>query len=95
MVLELPPAEASAKARIGDPIDEPENVAGPWWAAVVPISACFEMWVLSADYTGAVPPESISDLAAAAPTTGRPSSPPANRAALMTLLCSHCSVMRC
>ena len=32
MVLELPLAEASAKIRTGDPIDEPDDITGPWWA---------------------------------------------------------------
>ena len=42
-----PLAEASAKVRTGDPIDEPEDIAGPWWAGVVPVSTRFEPPVAS------------------------------------------------
>ena len=38
LVLEMPLTEASAKVRTGDPVDEPDDVAGPWWAGVVPIT---------------------------------------------------------
>ncbi len=68
LVLELPLAEASAKVRSGDPIDEPDDIAGPWWAGVVPISTRFEAPLVSADHTGdAGPPAAISRTA---PTTG-------------------------
>lgn len=36
-VLAVPLDEASAKVRTGDPVDEPEDVAGPWWAGVIPV----------------------------------------------------------
>ena len=49
MVLELPLAEASAKVRAGDPVDEPEDIAGPWWAGVVPITTRFEAPITSTD----------------------------------------------
>ena len=52
MVLELPLAEASAKVRTGDPVDEPDDIAGPWWAGVVPITIRFETPVASADLAG-------------------------------------------
>ncbi|MEZ5166010.1 MAG: pyridoxamine 5'-phosphate oxidase family protein [Acidimicrobiales bacterium] len=32
LVLRVPLAEASAKVRAGDPIDEPDDMNGPWWA---------------------------------------------------------------
>ncbi|MDE0194048.1 MAG: pyridoxamine 5'-phosphate oxidase family protein [bacterium] len=68
LVLELPLTEASAKVRTGDPIDEPDDIAGPWWAGVVPISTRFEAPVVSADYTGdAGPPAAIEDLAGRSP----------------------------
>ena len=51
IVLLLPLTEASAKVRAGDPIDEPDDVAGPWWAGVVPISSRFEAPYPSADLT--------------------------------------------
>ena len=58
LVLEMPLTESSAKVRRGDPIDEPEDVAGPWWAGVVPITTHFETPVASADLAGdtAAPP---------------------------------------
>ena len=64
LVLELPLAEASAKVRTGDPVDEPDDIAGPWWAGVVPISTRFEPPVASADYDGHLePPAPIAALA--------------------------------
>ena len=41
LVLEMPLAEASAKVRTGDPIDDPEDIEGPWWAGTVPITTRF------------------------------------------------------
>ena len=67
-------AEASAKVRTGDPIDEPEDIAGPWWAGVVPVGTRFEPPVASADYTGDLePPGSISALAGRSPDDRAPS----------------------
>ena len=68
MVLELPLAEASAKVRAGDPVDEPDDIAGPWWAGVVPITTRFEAPVASADLAGSAEPPTpapapIADLA--------------------------------
>lgn len=37
MVLSLPLAEASAKVRDGDPIDEEIDMDGPYWAGLVPL----------------------------------------------------------
>ena len=68
LVLELPLAEASAKVRAGDPVDEPDDIAGPWWAGVVPIITRFETPVASADLAGrAEPPTPIADLAGRTP----------------------------
>ena len=76
MVLELPLAEASAKVRAGDPVDEPDDIAGPWWAGVVPITARFETPVTSADLTsGTEPPAPVADLAGLTPDE-RPSPEP-------------------
>lgn len=73
LVLELPLAEASAKVRTGDPIDEPDDIVGPWWAGVVPISTRFEAPEVSADYCGDEgPPESISALAGRSPDNRAP-----------------------
>ena len=68
LVLELPLAEASAKVRTGDPVDEPDDIAGPWWAGVVPVTTRFESPVASADLAGrAKPPPTIADLAGRTP----------------------------
>ena len=76
MVLELPLAEASAKVRAGDPVDEPDDIAGPWWAGVVPITTRFETPVTSADLTsGTEPPAPVADLAGLTPDE-RPSPEP-------------------
>lgn len=40
-VVKVPLAEASAKVRTGDPIDVPEDMAGPWWAGVIPVVTTF------------------------------------------------------
>ena len=73
LVLELPLAEASAKVRSGDPIDEPDDIAGPWWAGVVPISTRFEAPTTAADHTGdAEPPAAIADLAGRTPDDRAP-----------------------
>ena len=37
LVLAVPLDEASAKIRIGDPVDDDEDLTGPWWAGVVPV----------------------------------------------------------
>ncbi len=49
LVLELPLAEASAKVRTGDPVDDPEDIHGPWWAGTVPITTRFGRPSPSAD----------------------------------------------
>ncbi|GJM36969.1 MAG: hypothetical protein DHS20C19_03360 [Acidimicrobiales bacterium] len=55
LVLELPLAEASAKVRAGDPIDEEDDMKGPWWAGVIPveirIGAAYPAADLTADPT--------------------------------------------
>ena len=52
LVLEVPLTEASAKVRQGDPIDDPEDTAGPWWAGVIPVETRFGTPYPAADYTG-------------------------------------------
>ena len=64
----MPLTESSAKIRSGDPIDEPDDIAGPWWAGVVPITTRFGSPVVSADLAGdPVPPETISDMSGRSP----------------------------
>ena len=63
LVLELPLVEASAKVRSGDPVDDPDDMAGPWWAGVVPIATRFETPIASADLGGETgPPAPIAAL---------------------------------
>ena len=70
MVLELPLAEASAKVRAGDPVDEPDDITGPWWAGVVPVITRFGTPVASADSTiNGEPPTAIAALAGLTPDT--------------------------
>lgn len=64
MVLSVPLAESSAKVRGGDPIDEPDDIAGPYWAGVVPLSSRWGDPVPSADLrSGIDPPEAVTALA--------------------------------
>ena len=68
LVLEMPLAEASAKIRAGDPIDEPDDMAGPWWAGVIPIETRFLEPHAAADLTGTDPmPTQYGDLAGKTP----------------------------
>ena len=68
LVLEMPLAEASAKVRGGDPIDEPDDMAGPWWAGVIPIETRFLEPYAAADLTGANPmPSQYGDLTGKTP----------------------------
>ncbi|MEM9464514.1 MAG: pyridoxamine 5'-phosphate oxidase family protein [Actinomycetota bacterium] len=68
LVLEMPLAEASAKVRAGDPIDEPDDMAGPWWAGVIPIETRFLEPYAAADFTGSDPmPTQYGDLAGKTP----------------------------
>ena len=61
-------AEASATVREGDPIDEEADMAGPWWAGVIPIETRFGAPRVAADFTGsdAMPPQ-YGDLAGKSP----------------------------
>jgi nitroimidazol reductase NimA-like FMN-containing flavoprotein (pyridoxamine 5'-phosphate oxidase superfamily) len=62
LVLALPLTEASAKIRSGDPVDEPEDRAGPWWAGVIPVTTTFGPPRTAADHTGGdgVPPAYVA-----------------------------------
>ena len=51
MVLTVPLAEASAKVRRGDPVDEPGDLDGPFWAGVVPLHTTWGEPSPSADLT--------------------------------------------
>lgn len=68
LVLEMPLAEASAKVRGGDPVDEDDDVAGPWWAGVIPIETRFGAPQTAADFTGTNPiPSQYSALSGKTP----------------------------
>ena len=68
LVLEMPLAEASAKVRAGDPIDEEDDMAGPWWAGVIPIETRFLTPYAAADFTGSDPmPSQYGDLTGKTP----------------------------
>ncbi len=60
-VISVPLAEASAKIRSGDPIDDEEDMAGPWWAGVIPVSTVLGEPRTAADYSGDRPvPDSFT-----------------------------------
>lgn len=72
LVLSVPLAEASAKVRTGDPIDDAADVAGPHWAGVVPLESTWGTPTPSADLTpGIEPPAAVVALegAVAQPAT--------------------------
>lgn len=50
-VVKVPLTEASGKVRSGDPIDTPEDMAGPWWAGVIPVVTTFGAPERAADCT--------------------------------------------
>ena len=52
LVLEMSLDEASAKVRDGDPIDEEDDMAGPWWSGVIPIETRFGEAYPAADFAG-------------------------------------------
>jgi nitroimidazol reductase NimA-like FMN-containing flavoprotein (pyridoxamine 5'-phosphate oxidase superfamily) len=53
LVLALPLTEASAKVRTGDPIDDEDDMDGPHWAGVVPLTATWGAPVSAPDLHGA------------------------------------------
>jgi nitroimidazol reductase NimA-like FMN-containing flavoprotein (pyridoxamine 5'-phosphate oxidase superfamily) len=54
MVIAVPLVEVSAKIRIGDPADEPEDLDGPHWGGHVPIHASWGEPVASSDLRGGI-----------------------------------------
>ena len=56
MVLAVPLTEASAKIRRGGPIDDPEDLDGPYWAGSIPITTTFGEPVPSPDLPPGVTP---------------------------------------
>lgn len=69
MVLALPTVEASAKIRAGDPVDEPADIAGPYWAGTVPVLSLWGSPRPSADLLSRPaqgPPAAVAALAGTA-----------------------------
>jgi nitroimidazol reductase NimA-like FMN-containing flavoprotein (pyridoxamine 5'-phosphate oxidase superfamily) len=62
-VLSVPLAEASAKIRRGDPVDEPDDLAGPHWAGVVPLLTSWGDPCAAADLApGTAVPDAVAAL---------------------------------
>ncbi len=72
LVVAVPLTEASAKVRTGDPIDEPEDLEGPWWAGTVPITTTFEAPVPADDLAaGRSMPAAVAALEGRTPDSRR------------------------
>ena len=67
MVLAVPLDEASAKIREGGPLDEPEDLDGPYWGGSVPITTTFGPAVPAPDL-----PPATTDRPGIAALAGRP-----------------------
>lgn len=64
LVLSVPLAEASAKIRAGDPIDEDIDMDGPHWAGVVPLTSTWGEPVPAGDLRGSpAVPDGVAGLA--------------------------------
>lgn len=64
MVIAVPLVEMSAKIRTGDPVDEPEDIAGPHWAGHVPLRTTWAEPVAAVDLpAGVAVPAGIAALA--------------------------------
>lgn len=63
LVLRVPLAEASAKVRDGDPIDDDVDMDGPHWAGIVPLTSTWgEPYPAAGLSDGIVMPESVDAL---------------------------------
>ena len=51
IAISVPLAEMSAKRREGDPVDEPEDLQGPWWSGTVPLEQRWGTPMPAADLT--------------------------------------------
>jgi nitroimidazol reductase NimA-like FMN-containing flavoprotein (pyridoxamine 5'-phosphate oxidase superfamily) len=49
MAIAVPLDESSAKVRVGDPLDEPEDLDGPHWAGTVPLRYSWDRPIPAAD----------------------------------------------
>lgn len=72
LVIAVPLAEASAKVRAGDPVDEPEDADGPWWAGTVPITTTFGAPVAADDLADGRPmPAAVAAIEGRSPDSRR------------------------
>ncbi|MGI9608596.1 MAG: pyridoxamine 5'-phosphate oxidase family protein [Acidimicrobiales bacterium] len=63
LVLSIPLAEASAKIRAGDPVDEDQDLDGPHWAGVVPLTSTWGQAYSASDLRVDAPiPEAVLGL---------------------------------
>jgi len=63
LVLALSLTEASAKVRAGEPGDDPEDMAGPYWAGVIPLNHTWGTPEPASDLNeGIAPPAAVEDL---------------------------------
>lgn len=71
LVVAVDLAEASAKVRTGDPVDDEADIGGPWWAGVLPVETHFgEPVPAEGLHAGAEVPARVGRLAGR-PATGR------------------------
>lgn len=71
MAVAVPLAEASAKIRAGDPIDEPDDLAGPYWAGALPITTTFGRPLSAADLPRQVSVPAVVEAAGNSPVHPR------------------------
>jgi len=63
LVLSVPLAEASAKVRSGDPVDEDDDLDGPHWAGVVPLNTTWGEPLTAADLRAGIEmPDAVREL---------------------------------
>ena len=63
IVVKVPLSEMSAKVRTGGPVDEPADLAGPYWGGHVPLRSTWDAPIEAEDLRGEVsPPVPVSQL---------------------------------
>ncbi len=63
LVLAVSLDDAAAKVRAGDPVDDPEDYGGPWWAGVIPMRTAVGRAINASDLGPAAatePPASVA-----------------------------------
>jgi hypothetical protein len=70
-VVVVPLVEMSAKVRRGDPVDEPEDLEGPWWSGTVPLEQRWGAPLPASDLSpGIATPDSVVALSEIRETAG-------------------------